>query len=60
MRYLISGLKEEDFKDNTVDDNQLRYEKYLRSIITEKQDKKPDGDVKRGENSSRGLPWKYY
>lgn len=60
MRYLISGLKEEDFKDNTVDDNQLRYEKYLRSIITEKQDKKPDGDVKLGENSSLGLPWKYY
>ena len=41
MSYLVSGLKEEDFKDNTVDDNQLRYEKYLRSIITKKQEIRP-------------------
>lgn len=60
MQYLVSGLKEEDFIDQTVDDNQLRYEKYLRSIITEKQDRMPDGEVKLGENSGLGFPWRYY
>ena len=38
QQYLIAGLREEAFIDHTKDTNQLRYEKYLRSIITRKQD----------------------
>ena len=37
MQYLISGLREEPFIDHTADENQLRYEKYLRSILTRPQ-----------------------
>lgn len=60
MQYLISGLKEEPFIDNTTDDNQLRYEKHLRSIVTEPQKEKPEGEIVLGQDSNLGLPWRYY
>ena len=60
MHYLISGPKVDTFIDHTPDDNQLRYEKYLRSIITQKQDHIPEHTVKLGEKSGLGLPWQYY
>lgn len=60
MQYLISGLKEEAFIDHTADDNQLRHEKYLRSVITERQDQIPACAVTLGNNSGLGLPWRYY
>ena len=45
QQYLIAGLREEAFIDHTKDTNQLRYEKYLRSIITRKQDQEPGNGV---------------
>ena len=59
-QYLISGLKEEEFIDNTTDDNQLRYEKYLRSIVTEQKESAPPDEIRLGGNSELGLPWRYY
>lgn len=58
--YLISGLRETDFVDSSTDENQLRYEKYLRSIITNKQEKEPADCVRLGEEGPLGLPWRYY
>lgn len=58
--YLISGLKETDFKDSSTDENQLRYEKYLRSVITRKQTEEPQASIRLGEDSPLGLPWRYY
>ena len=60
MQYLISGLREEPFIDHTADENQLRYEKYLRSILTRPQTKEPQDRVKLNETGSLGLPWRYY
>ena len=61
QQYLIAGLSEEAFIDHTKDTNQLRYEKYLRSIITRKQDQEPgNGVVELGKTSTLGLPWRYY
>lgn len=59
-RYLISGLLEERFVDTAVDENQLRYEKYLRSLITEKQEAVPTGEIRLGETGSLGCEWRYY
>ncbi|MCI6887779.1 MAG: hypothetical protein MR868_11150, partial [Lachnospiraceae bacterium] len=59
-RYLISGLREEAFVDTATDENQLRYEKYLRSLITEKQEAVPAGEIRLGETSSLGCEWRYY
>ncbi len=59
-QYLISGLKEEPFIDHTVDENQLRYEQYLRSIVTKEQSTEPEGEVRLGGKGSLGLPWRYY
>lgn len=59
-QYLISGVKEEEFINKTVDDNQLRYETYLRSIVTTKQKVRPEGEILLGHNSSLLLPWRYY
>ena len=60
MQYLISGLREEPFIDHTADENQLRYEKYLRSILTIPQTKEPQDRVKLNETGDLGLPWRYY
>ena len=52
MQYLISGLREEPFIDHTADENQLRYEKYLRSILTRPQTKEPQDRVKLNETEA--------
>lgn len=59
-QYLVSGLRETPFADSTADENQLRYEKYLRSIVTEKQDRRPLEEIRLGETGRLGLPWRYY
>lgn len=59
-QYLVSGLKETPFQAESRDENQLRYEKYLRSIVTEKRDMRPEGEIKLGEMGSFSLPWRYY
>ena len=60
QQYLIAGLSEEAFIDHTKDTNQLRYEKYLRSIITRKQDQDPgNGGVELGKTSTLVCGFKY-
>ena len=58
--YLVSGPKESVFINNETDDNQLRYEQYLRTIVTSWATEVPGGVVGLGENSRLGLPWRYY
>ncbi len=59
-RYLISGPKEVSFIDKISDKNQLQYEKYLRSIITDYDKEPPSGEVKLDSDSELLLPWEYY
>ncbi len=59
-KYFYSGRKETEFLDDSSDTNQLRYEKYLRSIIAKHEGMKPQADIKLGENSALGMPWNYY
>lgn len=59
-QYLISGLLEEPFINEDRDDNQLRYETHLRSLITVPQMGRPDREPVLGEAGSLGLPWSYY
>lgn len=58
--YLISGPRLKEFIDDKIEKDQLRYEKYLRSIIAEKCDKMPSKEIKLGALSDIGMEWKYY
>ena len=58
--YLVSGPRETDFINHETDDNQLRYEKYLRSLVADKRMTFPEGPVALGETSRLGMPWRYY
>jgi hypothetical protein len=58
--YLVTGPKETDFINNETDDNQLRYEQYLRTIVTDKNLSLPEQEVSLGKDSSLGMPWRYY
>ncbi|MEY8354824.1 hypothetical protein AALB39_15905 [Lachnospiraceae bacterium 54-53] len=58
--YLVSGPRETDFINHETDDNQLRYEKYLRSIAADHDETVPEGTAALGENSRLGMPWRYY
>lgn len=58
--YLYSGRKESEFHDNTRDTNQLRYEKSLRSRVAKHEPIPLPENIRLGENSSLGMPWKYY
>ena len=58
--YLISGPKITDFEDDKVDNDQLRYEKYLRSIIANNYHTIPNSETRLGNESEIGMEWKYY
>lgn len=58
--YLISGPRLTEFSDDKIDTNQLRYEKYLRTIVAEKCNTMPNGEIKLGNLSDIDMPWKYY
>ena len=58
--FLVSGVAEDDFVDNHIDDNQLHYEAFLRSIVPERNLDAPHGFPKIGETSRIGLPWRYH
>jgi hypothetical protein len=58
--YLVSGPVETDFIDTTIDANQLHYEKYLRSIIADKQISYPSGQIRVGQPGRTGMPWRYH
>lgn len=58
--YLVSGPKETDFINNETDENQLRYEQHLRSIVADLNRTLPESTVLLGEESRLGIPWRYY
>ena len=58
--YLVSGPRETDFINDETDDNQLRYETYLRSLVADHDETIPEAAVALGENSRLGMPWRYY
>ncbi|WP_066718828.1 hypothetical protein [Clostridium sp. Marseille-P299] len=58
--YLVSGPKETDFLNNETDDNQLRYEQYLRTIVADQNVCLSEGEIQLGKDSSLGMPWRYY
>lgn len=58
--YLISGPRMTEWKDDTTDKNQLRYEKHLRSLVAERGLPAPRGDIRVGEPSELGKPWEVY
>lgn len=58
--YLISGPKEMDFVNDETDENQLRYEQHLRSLVADLSRTCPRGPIVLGQNSRLQMPWKYY
>ncbi len=58
--YLISGPREEDYVNHETDDNQLRYEQHLRTLVADRREEAPEGEVRLGEDSGLGMPWRYY
>lgn len=62
-KYLISGPVEEPFVDVTgkTDQNQLRYEAYLRSILPRECGDYPEEDIRLGKKGPEsGSIWSYY
>jgi hypothetical protein len=59
--YLIAGTKTEPFVHKQTDDNQLRYEQYLRTIIAEHHTDYPvTEEPKIHDVSELGMKWEYY
>lgn len=58
--YLVSGPRETDFENCNRDNNQLRYEQYLRTIVADPCSDHPAGEIKLGAPGSLSLPWEYY
>lgn len=58
--WLVSGPAETVFSIEAEDDDQLRYEKYMRSVVSDRSVVKPEGAIKYGEKSQLGVPWNYY
>ncbi len=59
-KYLVSGRHDTEFSDDTRDDNQLRYEKYLRSLVAKHEDLDVHAPITLGRTSQIGEPWRYY
>ncbi len=58
--YLYAGRKESKVLDDHTDNNQLRYEKYLRGqVVNEGLEVMPQKMI-IGEESPNGMPWQYY
>ena len=53
--YLISGPREEDYVNHETDDNQLRYEQHLRTLVADRREEAPEGEVRLGEDSGLGI-----
>lgn len=60
MKYLTSGPRETEYVNELNEDNQLSYEKYLRSVIADHPMKKPKNDICLGKYSDIDEPWQYY
>lgn len=56
--YVSSGPVFTPFIDDTVaDNNQIRYEQHLRSVVAVRHMPAPDADIRLGEASELGMPW---
>ena len=60
MDYLVSGPVETPFTDSTSDADQLHYEKYLRSIIADKDRTYPSDPIVIAKSGRTGMPWRYH
>lgn len=58
--YLIAGPKTTPYIGENSDENQLRYEKKLRSIIAKHTQECPLNAIALDANSELDMPWKYY
>lgn len=60
--YLVCGPKETEFTDSSGmhDDNQLRYEAYLRSILPRREPDPACLNICLGGQGPEGLGWRYY
>lgn len=58
--FLVSGPKETLVEDDTKDNNQLRYETYLRSVIVDAKESISQDGIKIGGMSELDMPWEYY
>lgn len=58
--YLVSGPVCEEIIDSNVRDNQLEYEKALRSSIVEKTTTPSNHGILLGHESRIGKPWRYH
>lgn len=59
-KFLYTGRKESVFYNEERDQDQLRYEKYLRSLCARHEDIQIPKEVRIGQMSDLGLLWKYY
>ena len=57
--WLISGPKLADFKAEKSFDDQLAYEKYMRSILHDGAEFTPPVDIALGKQSGLKMPWRY-
>jgi hypothetical protein len=58
--YLVTEKRETDFSSERTDSNQLRFEKYLRSVVAEHSICQPQEDIQLGGQSPLRTPWMYY
>lgn len=58
--YLVSGVLEEDFKDDHVDKNQLHYEAFLRSVVPDRNLPAVREFPQIGKLSRIGKPWRFH
>ena len=58
--FLVSGPALSPVMDTTVCENQLAYERYLRSAIVDASLPAPIGPIRVGEMSRIGKPWHYH
>lgn len=58
--WLVCGAKEQDYKTEYFDPNQLAFEKHLREIIADDDLEEIPADIKLGEKGLDDLTWKYY
>ena len=57
--WLISGPKLADFSADCSFDDQLAYEKYMRSVLRDGRTVAPPEDIALDQNSDLDMPWRY-
>lgn len=57
--YMVSGPKVTEYHSDVRDKNQLRYEAYLRSVIARHEPVEDTQNIRSGEMSRLGMPWRF-